>query len=315
MNPCLSPLILTAAEAVARPDEAWVLMGARHSAIRRSVEKALAGRVPAAFSTMAQPHPQLAPSGIAALDDPALLGGLPRGCLTEICGPASSGRTTVLLAALAAATARQEACCLIDTTNAFDPRSAATAGIDFSRLLWVRCGKSRKFGTPAQPISESSAYAKTQRPKDRNRRWPMADGRRSRDRQSAFLRLEQTLKVADIILQGGGFGLVAIDMADLAPAETSRVPLTSWFRFRRAVERTPTVLLVLGMEPSAGTCASAVVKLSAAASDPLKRGSDLPSHARLLENVEICVEASRAAWRKQSTAAAAQFAVHAQWAG
>ena len=43
----------------------------------------------------------MASSGIPELD--ALTGGLPRGCLTEICGPASSGRTTLLLAALVGA--------------------------------------------------------------------------------------------------------------------------------------------------------------------------------------------------------------------
>ena len=79
-------------------------------------------------------------SGIPALD--ALTGGLPRGCLTEICGPASSGRTTVLLAALAAATRRGEFCALIDASDALDPHSAAAAGIDLDRLLWVRCSDS-----------------------------------------------------------------------------------------------------------------------------------------------------------------------------
>src|SRR5579863_7633955 len=62
-----------------------------------------------------RPAPEMTSSGISALD--ALTGGLPRGCLTEICGPASSGRTTVLLAALAASTRRGEYCALIDASD------------------------------------------------------------------------------------------------------------------------------------------------------------------------------------------------------
>ncbi len=85
-----------------------------------------------------RPAPEMVTSGIPALD--ALTGGLPRGCLTEICGPASSGRTTVLLAALAAATRRGEYCAVIDASDALDPQSLAAAGVDFDHLLWVRCG-------------------------------------------------------------------------------------------------------------------------------------------------------------------------------
>src|SRR5271155_4229775 len=63
----------------------------------------LAGVTPASRLEV-RPAPEMVSSGIREID--ALTGGLPRGCLTEICGPASSGRTSVLLAALAAATQR-----------------------------------------------------------------------------------------------------------------------------------------------------------------------------------------------------------------
>ena len=86
-----------------------------------------------------RPAPEMVTSGIPALD--ALAGGLPRGCLTEIYGPASSGRTSVMLAALASATRRGEYCALIDASDALDPQSVAAAGIDLDRLLWVRCGE------------------------------------------------------------------------------------------------------------------------------------------------------------------------------
>src|SRR5579864_4256478 len=87
-----------------------------------------------------RPAPEMVSSGVPAID--ALTGGLPRGCLTEICGPASSGRTTLLLAALAAATRRGEFCAVVDASDALDPHSVAAAGVELDRLLWVRCSES-----------------------------------------------------------------------------------------------------------------------------------------------------------------------------
>jgi len=78
-----------------------------------------------------------APTGIASIDD-ALGGGMSRGHLSEIVGPRSSGRTTVLCRLLAAAAARGEAVALIDTCDRFDPASADGAGLDLSRVLWIR---------------------------------------------------------------------------------------------------------------------------------------------------------------------------------
>src|ERR1700719_989019 len=104
---------------------------------RLSAMPKLAGVTPASRLDV-RPAPQMVPSGVREID--TLTGGLPRGCLTEICGPASSGRTSVLLAALAAATQRQEVCALVDISDAFNPHSAAAAGVNFERLLWVRCG-------------------------------------------------------------------------------------------------------------------------------------------------------------------------------
>ena len=79
----------------------------------------------------------VAETGVPALDS-ALGGGLRRGHLSEIVGSRSSGRTSVLCHALAAATSRDELVALIDTNDRFDPLTAASAGLDLSRLLWVR---------------------------------------------------------------------------------------------------------------------------------------------------------------------------------
>jgi recombination protein RecA len=80
---------------------------------------------------------RLAPTGMAALDS-TLGGGLRRGHLSEIVGARSSGRTTLVLHACAAATARGELVAFVDLHDRLDPVSAAAAGVDLSRLLWVR---------------------------------------------------------------------------------------------------------------------------------------------------------------------------------
>jgi len=80
---------------------------------------------------------RVAASGWPALDDP-LGGGMRRGHLSEIVGERSAGCTTLWLAMAAAATARGEVVALIDTHDRFDPVSAEAAGVDLTRLLWVR---------------------------------------------------------------------------------------------------------------------------------------------------------------------------------
>lgn len=74
--------------------------------------------------------------------------------------------------------------------------------------------------------------------------------------------LEQSLRAADLLIQGGGFGFIALDLSDVAPETVRHVPLNAWFRFRRAVEDTATVLLVLEQESNAKTCASLVLRMS-----------------------------------------------------
>ena len=76
-------------------------------------------------------------SGVAEID--ALTGGLPRGAITEIFGPASSGRTSLMYSLLAYASTHEETCALVDTNDVFAPTSAIAAGMNFNRLLWVRC--------------------------------------------------------------------------------------------------------------------------------------------------------------------------------
>ena len=77
--------------------------------------------------------------------------------------------------------------------------------------------------------------------------------------------VEQTLRATDLLLQGGGFGLIAVDLSDIAPRLVRHVPLDSWFRFRRAVEDTPTILMLLEQESNAKSCASLGLRLESGA--------------------------------------------------
>jgi hypothetical protein len=269
-----------AAEACPQPSGAGLAVGRppqRAFSTSTFKDARLAGITPASRLAV-RPAPEMVPSGIAAMD--ALTGGLPRGCLTEICGPASSGRTTVLLAALAAATRRGECCAVVDASDALDPQSAAAAGVELDRLLWVRCG-------------ENSHHADH--------------------------RLEQLLRATDLLLESGGFGLIALDLGDLPQQAARRIPLTTWFRFRRAVEHTPTVLLAIERQSIAGSCSSLLIKLGSQG-HRVKESAipQLPaiSHAQLLTELEITAEIVRSRMeRKPVRPAEITFASKTAWAG
>ncbi|MDE3198538.1 MAG: hypothetical protein KGN84_19475 [Acidobacteriota bacterium] len=174
------------------------------------------------------------PTGIPNLE-------LPRGCLTEIIGPASSGRYSLLVSILAEAAKRDECCALIDAEDTFDPASAAEAGVKLNRLLWVRCNHNA----------------------------------------------EQALKAADLLIQGGGFGVVAMDLGDTPVALARRISLTSWFRLRRAVEHTPTVLVAIARQSNAKTCASLQIEC-----EPQQAyWTGAPGISRLLTSLEVRVRA------------------------
>ena len=221
-------------------------------------------RVTPATRLEVRPTPEMVSFGIDALDH--LTGGLPRGCLTEISGPDSSGRTSLLLATLAAATRREEICALIDASDAFHPRSGAAAGIDLARLLWVRC-------TPAPLTSARGNSRSALGGTDFRKGFPNDQRPTTNDR---FLEnpVEQALRAADLLLQSGGFGLIAIDLAGVPVKIARRIPLTTWFRFRRAIEPTPTILLAIAEQPCAQTCAT--LCLGMAGQEPSLVADQLP---------------------------------------
>jgi hypothetical protein len=292
--------------------------------LRARIESSLGEHLSSTLLLRERAAPLTVSTGVAALD--ALTGGLPRGALSEIAGAASSGRTGVMLAALAEATRRREVCALVDASDSFDPASAAAAGVDLERLLWVRCSE-----------RSSLSLHKDHPPR------------------AALGRLEQVLKVTDLLLQGGGFGMVVLDLGDIPIDSARRVPLTSWFRFRRAVEPTATVLLLIEQDPCAKTCASLVVRLERTAvcardsvATPACNGpvgwqivshgdsgileNNVVSHAALLRGMQLRAEVVRSStppspprrgafdadpgsWtqRKPAQRANANFELHAAW--
>jgi hypothetical protein len=62
---------------------------------------------------------------------------------------------------------------------------------------------------------------------------------------------EHALRAADLLLHAGGFGLVVLDLCDVKPRVLNRIPISYWYRFRRAIENTPTILLVCSPSPQA----------------------------------------------------------------
>jgi hypothetical protein len=237
-------------------------MPANLATVRFDAELALARRgVAAPFTYRDRRLIETVSAGIPEID--SLAGGLPRGSLTEICGPPCSGRTSLLLSALASRTAQAEVCALVDGHDGFDPYSAEAAGVELNQLLWVRC----------------------------------------RD-------INQALRATDLLLQGGGFGLIALDLSDIPPETVRYVPLNAWFRFRRAVEDTPTILVLLEQEANAKTCASLVLRLEAAparwaTTAALPNHAEhffTPSSARLLEGFEIHAEVLRSRIGRSYTA-------------
>jgi recombination protein RecA len=157
-------------------------------------------------------------TGIASLD--ALLAqgqaeGFPRGAISEILGPESSGRTTLVHSLLAASTAQLEICAYVDTDDSFDPVSAAAAGVALSQLVWIRCG-------------HNAGHA---------------------------------FKAADYLLHAGGFGAIVLDLCQVPPRISNRIPISYWYRFRRAIENTPTILALVERQPIAKSCASLMLDI------------------------------------------------------
>ena len=173
---------------------------------------------------------RVAPFGLASLDE-RLFGGLPRGQVSEIVGPVSSGRTSLAWSWLGAATKRRESVALIDTFDRLDPATAAECGVDLSRLLWVR----------GQAISKTAGAV--------DPAW--LPGARTVDGPGTLLErtIDRALKALNLVLQSGVCTAVVLDFADVPLAGIRRVPLTTWLRMQRIIEGSDTACVLVGSAP------------------------------------------------------------------
>jgi recombination protein RecA len=311
---------------------------------------------------------ELQPTGVTELDA-VLGGGFPRGSLVELCGPASSGRTSLAFSLLARATERQEACAFVDVSDSLDPISLAAAGVDLPRLLWVRCGEfgyrrgpdldtSSYFGPVRKEVNNPSGFDSANKKSVHAHGWrhprelmrgvdkaiPSLIGNQAasakpaqlhvvarcageqveRDRElprRGFLpprslpslresspppqvqsggrsgkpwkRLEQALKTTDLLLHSGGWGVVVVDLGGVSWVDARRIELSTWFRFRRAIENTPTILLLLGEESCAKSCASLVLRCQRRVDNWRRAAASVETGVSTFEGFEVQGEVTR----------------------
>jgi recombination protein RecA len=233
--------------------------------VRADLEALLRGRKlvpPVALDTAIDEY-ATAPTGITALDA-RLGGGFPRGQVSEIVGAPSSGRTSLLLQLVAAATARHEIVALIDVLDMLDVASADAAGVDFRRLLWVR----------GQVVPNPGLC------RDINQR-----------------ALDRAIKALTLVLQAGNFGLVAFDAADAPLHALERLPFTTWRRLQRMIEGTQTACVVVATTPIARSAGGVTVALARS------KGVGLRTDEQLFVGLEIDMKVARGRPYRQEEAA------------
>lgn len=202
-------------------------------AVRATVEALLRERKLDRTLTSAIPE-RLGEDAVSPLDvealDRGLAGGLPRGQVSEVVGPASSGRTGLVWAALAAATRRGETVALIDTFDRFDPPTAAACGLVLPRLLWVRGQAVSKTAVAIDPA------------------W--LPGVRAVNGPGTFVErvIDRAIKSLNLVVQSGVCTLVAIDLIDVPAQALRRLPASTWFRIERAIEGSDTAVVILAAQ-------------------------------------------------------------------
>jgi len=283
--------------------------------VRAQVEAALAERIPGALTPVPKTIREVMATGVAAVDE-VLEGGLPVGAVTEMIGAECSGRTALALSFVAGVTRAERVCAWVDVSDALSPESAAAAGVDLRRMLWVRCGvvtgpkvgagvrgdfklAEKYFAAPVvkrglhggghgtHPRTEVKGLSEwvgallreearvgarcaepVRRVRERGERveavgWPAKTEVRGGG-VSVWGRMEQAMRVTDLLLQAGGFSAIVLDMGSLAPEQVSRIPLATWFRYAAAAERSRTSVVLLTQHGCSKSSAGLVLRLAAA---------------------------------------------------
>ena len=199
-------------------------------------------------SVMPAQPPAMAPFPSAAINQ-GLGGGMPRGQLSEIVGPQSSGRTSLAWAALAAATSRGEWAALVDTFDRFDPEAGAAAGIALPQVLWVR----------GQALSKTASAVDPD--------W--VPGVRGVSGPGTLLErtVDRAIKALNLIVQSGVCTMVVLDLIDVSAVGLSRIPRSTWLRIQRIIEGSDTAVVLLAAIPVARSAGGLSIALGAAPPD------------------------------------------------
>ncbi len=177
-------------------------------------------------------------SNLLPLND-LLGGGIPRGRISEIVGPRSSGKSSIAASFIASATRRGETVAVVDLENAFDPLTMAAAGIDLNRVLWTAFHPDG--GIPCRRLASQIDRVA-----------------RVRGEQSPLVAWKNAVKAAEMILEAGGFGLLVLDFGGYARS----IPQSAALRLARLAERSGTSVLVLAPHRMCGTFAALGLALS-----------------------------------------------------
>jgi hypothetical protein len=176
---------------------------------------------------------------------------------------------TLLLRLIAAATRRGEIAAFVDTLESLDVSSAVAAGVDLTRLLWIRghdTSRPQGPGLRAQFDGPDSFWGPRPEP------WAL---------------LDRALKALNLVLQAGGFGVVALDLADVPRHALGQIPFTTWLRVQRAIEGSDTACVLVASEPLARSAGGLTVSLSgratwAGATDRSRRLAGVNVRARVV---------------------------------
>jgi recombination protein RecA len=337
--------------------------------LRAQIEANLAKRIPSALTPSPKTAYTVAPTGIPEIDE-LLHGGFPIGALSEIVGPECSGRTSLALTFVANLTQAGKVCAWVDVSDTLHPESAAAIGVDLSRLLWIRCGRSFGRSMESAPLPDVSVrrLGMAEKPPKRKPGLPQAGGTHPRmeanglsdavsnlltvaprcaelqpetrplpnrpgpqltpfpssqmkaaPKRKSWSRLEQGLRVSDLLLQAGGFSCIVLDMGSLNAEYALRVPLATWFRFRAAAERLQSNVVLLTQHACSRNSAGMVLRLGSV--DP---GNVLGKDGTIFTGLEHRADLARQRFaqgnvlplRKQpQSVQTAQWQVKSVWAG
>ncbi len=152
----------------------------------------------------------------------------------------------------------------------FDVESAAAAGVDLDRLLWIR----------------GHVVVNPGLCRDLNQR-----------------AMVQAIRALTLLLSAGNFGVVALDTGEAPAGALGRLPFTTWLRLQRLVEGRQTICVLVGREQVARSAAGLTLRLGREGQEG--KSSAARFRGRLFEGLDIEARVVRARARMQEEAVVA----------